>query len=120
MKRTGPTNQHLQALIADLKRQSYAHQVHLWRRLADDLEMPTRQRRVINVNKLNRFTKANEVVVVPGKVLGTGSINHNITVAAWQFSEQAKAEIERAKGKCLSIQDLLKQNPKAQKVRLMG
>jgi len=120
MKRTGPTNQHLQALIADLKKHSYSANSSLWMRLAEDLAKPTRQRRVVNLNRLNRVTKENEVVVVPGKVLGTGPLQHSLTVAAWDFSDTAKLEIEKAKGKCLTLPELMKKNPKAQKVRIIG
>ena len=120
MKPTGPSNIHLQTLIADLKKQAHQNSVSIWKRIAEDLEKPTRQRRVVNVNRLNRVTKANDLVIVPGKVLGTGNLSHNLTIAAWSFSQSAKEEIEKAKGKCLSISELVKQNPKGQKVRIIG
>jgi len=56
---------------------------------------------------------------VPGKVLGTGELNKKITVAAYTFSEQAVQKIN-AKGKCLSIKELVEKNPKGNKVRIMG
>ncbi|MBS3127632.1 50S ribosomal protein L18e [Candidatus Woesearchaeota archaeon] len=118
MKRT--TNQHLQTLIADLRKHSYTNEASLWKRLADDLAKPSRQRRIVNINHLNRITHENETIVVPGKVLGAGVLNHSITVAAWNFSSTAKEGIEKAKGKCLSLPELMKQNPKAQKVRIIG
>lgn len=114
------SNPHLQGLIADLKKQSHAHQASLWKRIAEDLDKASRKRRVVNLNRLNRFTKENEIIIVPGKVLGTGNLSHSLTVAAWAFSTSAKEEIAKAKGKCLSIQELLKQNPKGQKIKIIG
>jgi len=120
MKRTGPTNKHLKDLISDLKRQSYKEESGLWKRVASDLEKPSRSRRVVNLSRINRFTKENEVIVVPGKVLGSGNISHSIVVAAFSFSGNAKEQIEKAKGKCISISELAKQNPKGKDVRIIG
>lgn len=120
MKRTGPTNEYLKKLIQELKKESNSQKAGIWMRIADDLEKPTRKRRVVNVSRLNRATKANETVIVPGKVLGTGVLEHGVIIAAYSFSQTAKKTIEHAKGKCISIQDLLKQNPKGKDVRIIG
>ena len=116
MKRTGPSNAELRNLIQDLKQLSLDQKAPLWKRIAKDLEKSTRQRRVINISKINRFSKANETVIVPGKVLGTGDISHNVTVAAWQFSESAKDKIKNL----LSIRELMKTNPKGKKLKILG
>jgi len=60
------------------------------------------------------------MVVVPGKVLGAGEINHPVIVAAFSFSEKAKEKIKAAKGKCLSFIDLIKKNPKGSNVKIIG
>lgn len=119
MKRTGPTNEHLQELISLLKKESALQKADLWNRIALDLELPTRKRRVVNVSRINRFTKDNETVIVPGKVLGSGNLDHKVNVAALSFSSDAKNQIEQ-KGKCLTIQELLKNNPKGKDVRILG
>ena len=119
-KRTGPTNEHLQNLIRDLRKQSSEQKVGIWKRIAQDLEKPTRQRRAVNLYSLNLNTKDNETIIVPGKVLGTGEIDKSITVAAFSFSENAKQRIQSAKGKCITIHELLKNNPKGKDVRIMG
>lgn len=111
---------HTTALIADLKSASHSQKAPLWTRLAKELARPSRQRRVVNLSRLNRFTQANEIIVVPGKVLGSGTLNHSLTVAAQSFSGSAKTAIEQAKGKAITINELLKQSPKGQKVRIIG
>lgn len=116
MKRTGPTNKELRNLIQELKQLSLDQKVPVWKRIAKDLEKSTRQRRIINISKINRFSKANETIIVPGKVLGTGDINHNVTVAAWQFSESAKDKIKNF----LSIKELMKINPQGKKLKILG
>lgn len=120
MKKTGPTNKNLVELIKQLKEISSKGNSKIWKRVASDLERPTRQRRIVNIAKLARFTKENEIVVVPGKVLGTGEMGHSLTVAAFNFSDSAKKQIESAKGKAVSIIEIAKQNPQGKKVRIMG
>lgn len=74
----------------------------------------------MNISRLNRFTKKGETIVVPGKVLGSGRIDHHLTVAAFAFSELAKSKISKAKGKCLGIADLIDKNPKGTNVKILG
>jgi len=118
VKRTGPTNMHLNALIADLKSASHKDNAPVWKRVANDLSRSTRQRRIVNLSRLSRTTNKDEIVVVPGKVLGSGEMGHALTVAAFSFSASAKAAIELAKGKALTITELIKQKPK--KLRIIG
>ncbi len=120
MKRTGTTNESLKGLVLNLKKNSHSQSADIWKRVASDLEKPSRQRRIVNLSRLNRFTKENETIVVPGKVLGAGSISHNIVIAALAFSENARQQIKKANGKCITIPELLKQNPKGKDVRIIG
>lgn len=120
MKRTGPSNVHTRELIMSLRKESASQKAGLWSRIAEDLELPTRKRRIVNLSRLSRFTKANETVIVPGKVLGSGVLEHGLVIAALSFSDGAKERIEQAKGKCITIQELLKQNPKGKDVRIIG
>jgi large subunit ribosomal protein L18e len=119
MKRTGPTNQNMKKLIADLRSLGTKEKVKLWKRIAKELEKPTRNRREVNIERINRATKKDETIIVPGKVLSKGELEHNVNVAAWKFSEAAKQKISKA-GKAISIQDLIKENPKGKKVRIIG
>lgn len=120
VKRTGPTNGQTVALIELLRKQANEQKVNLWRRIADDLEMPTRSRREVNLFRINIHTKDNEMVIVPGKVLGTGDLQHKVTVAAFNFSQSAVEKIKRANGICLTIPEMLQKNPKGQNVRIIG
>ena len=72
-----------------------------------------------NIYKIEKYAKDNEIVVVPGKVLGTGMLNKKVTVAAYNFSQEAYSKIN-AKGNAISIKNLVQKNPKGEKIRLMG
>jgi len=90
-----------------------------WNRIVYELERPSRKRKVVNISHLERHTKENEIIVVPGKVLANGTIKHKLTVAAFGFSQQARDKINKA-GVSISLYDLLKKNPKGQGVRIIG
>ena len=120
MKRTGPTNPLLQELIGELKKRSNEQSVNLWKRIALDLEKPTRQRRIVNLSKISRYTKENEIIVDPGKVLGSGMLNHKLTISAYQFSDQAKDKIEKAGAKIIPLLELSKEKPDGKKLRIIG
>ena len=116
VKRTGTSNPNLKKLIRELKRLSTKEKVNIWKRIAKDLERPTRIRRKVNLYKIDKYTKADETALVPGKVLSLGELNKKITVAAYQFSDAAKKKIPNA----ITIQELMKNNPKGKKVRIIG
>lgn len=120
MKRTGPTNQILKELITELKKASIEQDVAIWKRVAEDLEKPTRSRRIVNLSKINRYTKENDTIVVPGKVLGSGELNHKLNVSAYKFSESALEKLQKIGAKAIPLKDLVKESPKGKKIRIMG
>jgi large subunit ribosomal protein L18e len=105
-------------MIVELREHSVKTKEKLWFRIAKDLSRSTRSRRSVNISRINRYTKKDEVVVVPGKVLASGELNHPVEVAAWQFSDAAEDKIKKAKGKVLSLKDVMKY--KARKVKIIG
>ena len=119
MRRTGPTNPNSSKLINDLKILSTKEKSKLWKRIAYELEKPTRKRTEVNLYTINKYTREGETALIPGKVLSLGEINKKISVAALNFSGQAREKINKI-GKAISIQELVKQNPKGKKVRIIG
>lgn len=113
-------NDQVAMLIRSLKTAAIENKVALWKRIAVELERSNQLKREVNIYKLEKFAQDGEVVIVPGKVLGSGVLSKKITVAALSFSESAKDKILSTKGEVLSIQELLKNNPKGSKVRIMG
>jgi large subunit ribosomal protein L18e len=109
-----------QGLVQELKKKSIEEKVAIWKRIATDLEKPTRQRRIVNLFSLDKNAKDNEVVVVPGKVLGTGNISKKITVAAYTISKSAEEKLKSSGSSTMSIYELLEKNPKGKNVRILG
>ena len=92
----------------------------IWRALEEELEGPRANRREVNVRRLGEITKAGEVIVVPGKILGTGSLGHKLTVCAFSISEGAAKKVTTAGGKVVSFEDLIKKHPDGKGVRVIG
>jgi len=119
VKRTGPSTLELRDLITDLNKLASKQKVNLWKRIAEDLNKPTRTRREVNLYKINKYTKNNEIALIPGKVLSIGNLDKKITVAAYKFSNEAREKINKI-GKAISIKELMRENPEGKKVRILG
>ncbi len=119
MRETKTTNPQLTALIFHLKKESRDKQAPIWLDVADHLARPRTQRVVVNLSKLSRHTKKADVVIVPGKVLGTGTIDHAVTVASFDISATAKAKLDAVKAKHITILELLEKNPKGSNVKII-
>jgi len=103
-----------------LRRKSRENQAVIWRDLAERLAKPRRKRTTVNISRVNRYAEEGDEVLVPGKVLGSGLLDHPVKVAALDFSDQARSKILKAKGQCLSISELLETNPKGTNVKVIG
>ncbi|MDH5442748.1 MAG: 50S ribosomal protein L18e [Hadesarchaea archaeon] len=118
-KPTGPTNPVLRRLVRELRAKGKKQGVRLWCDLAERLEQPRRARAEVNLSQLNRYSDEGGTIVVPGKVLAAGKLNHAIFVAAFKFSGAARRKIVSAGGNALTIRQLLEQNPSGKSVKLM-
>ena len=119
MKKMRKTNPSLVTLIGLLRLKGYEQKVGLWIALAKKLSKPTRRQCEVNVAKLNRCTSEGDVVVVPGKVLGSGDLDHAVTVAAYKFSMSARDKIN-ASGSTMSLEELMEKYPSGSNVKIFG
>ncbi len=119
VRRTGPTNIVIRKLVRELRKYARTYNAPIWSYVADLIERPTRRRVVVNVSKLNRYLRNGEVAVVPGKVLGAGKLEKKVTVAAISFSKSALEKIKASGGSALFISDLIRENPRGSRVRVI-
>lgn len=118
-KRTGPTDPNVKQLIHQLKKKSAETSVSLWKTVAERIEKPRRRRAEINLSKINRYSKENDIVIVPGSVLSSGKLDHPVTIAALKVSEQTKEKINATNSKFLTIGELLESNPDVSKIKII-
>jgi large subunit ribosomal protein L18e len=119
MKETKSTNPELIQLIRFLKKQSREKEADVWRDVAKYLAKARQQRAAVNLSRINRYTQKGDAVVVPGKLLGAGALDHSIIVAAFNVSEAAKEKLKVAKANYLSIPELVEKNPKGTNVKII-
>lgn len=110
------TNIYLRKLVSFLHKQK----APCWKAVAEELAKPTRRRREVNLTRINAHTKAGEIAIVPGKVLGTGELEHKVVVSAWRFSDGAFEKIRKAGGEAVSLEEMAKKNPQGKGVKIIG
>ena len=114
------TNQVVIRMARDLKKASVKNDAPIWAKLAEYALKPSIARRDINLKRIDQLTKENDTVVFPGKVLGTGSVLHKITLCSFSISNSAADKIIDNGGKLISYSDLIEQNPTGKGVILLG
>jgi large subunit ribosomal protein L18e len=112
------TNPKLERLVADLKSAARESSVGVWQDVADRLEKPRRTHAEVNLGRIERYARPEETVIVPGKVLGSGVLRTDVTVAAVDFSSTAETKIEEV-GNAVALEQLMDENPQGSNVRVV-
>jgi large subunit ribosomal protein L18e len=120
MKKTKPDNPQLLNLISFLKKAAKENDAGIWNSIANALSKTRSRRKFVNLSRINRHAEKGQLVAVAGKVLGAGTLNYPVTIAAFTFSTTAREKIKEARGKCLTFPELIKKNPKGSNVRIVG
>lgn len=102
-----------------LRRTSNKYDVAIWKAVKGWLLTPRRRRVTVNISKLNRYTSEGEVVIVPGKVVGSGNMSHKITVGAYSYSLTAKKKLLEAGCEVLLIEELVSRYPDGKGVKII-
>ncbi len=108
MKPTGPTKLSTKLLSNELRKKSSKSKKTIWKTISNTINSSRRSRIIVNLSKIEKMTKKNKgkILIVPGKVLGFGTLTEKTTVAALEFSEKAKKQINE-KGKTLNLKELI-------------
>ena len=111
IRKTQTTNKVLFDTIRDLKKLSVKGNKKVFRAVAEKLSAPASQRVEVNLSKLERHVKEGERVIVPGKVLGSGTLTKKVGVIAFSFSETAKTKIVAAGGSAQELNEFMASKP---------
>jgi large subunit ribosomal protein L18e len=114
------TNQLVIQMVKELKGASKKNNAPIWSRLAELALKPSSARRTINIGQIDKFVKDSDVIVVPGKVLGTGNISHKITLCSFSMSTTGAKKVLQSGGKILSFSELIKSHPTGKGVIIIG
>ena len=109
-------NSVLASLISRLKKEKKP----IWKRVVHELSRPRRDRIEVNLSKIDLYGEEGATLLVPGTVLGSGSLSKKgITIAAFRFSETAKKIIKDSGNKTMTIDALIKSNPEGREILLL-
>jgi len=111
---TGPANYYIRKLIRDL----WKTRRRIWRTISKKLSGPRCNRVEANLKRINNKTKEGDVIVVPGKVLGIGDLDHKLTIACLNCSKSAREKIYDSGSTLLSIEELVEKNPQGKNIKI--
>lgn len=103
-----------------LRKHSKKSGQRLWSDVSEGILASRKNRPSVNVSEISRNAKEGSRVVVAGKVLGSGSIDHRVLVAAYSFSSSAKAKILAAGGECMGLREMMELDKNSKDVLLIG
>ena len=99
MKTTGPTNPELKKAIIGLKKlKKYNDLIKL-------LKKPRRKKASVNLADIEKLGQSK---IATSEVLGSGELTKAVIVYSWRYSKSAKEKIQKAGGKALSLDDLIR------------
>lgn len=90
----------------------------IWSDVAEALKKANRKQTEVTLSHVLRNTEDGETVVVPGKVMGTGRFDKDVTVAAFDFTRSALESINEA-GETKYIDELVEENPDGSNVKIV-
>jgi large subunit ribosomal protein L18e len=117
MVKSGPTNPIAIKLARELRKTG----APIWKRVAELMERPTRNRVEVNLVEISRFAKSGETIVVPGKVLATGDLKEKkVSIACQKISKVAAEKVKKSGGKIMTLSEAAKESPKGTGLRLFA
>lgn len=108
------TNSSLVSTLTEAKKHA------AWRAIAQRLSASTRRHASVNLSEIEQEAKEGDTVLVPGKVLSSGTLSKKVRVCALAFSGSSMEKIKSAKGEAVTIMDEIKNNKDAKGVRVLG
>jgi len=112
------SNALLRSAIIMLQRKGSGGKSPIWKEAASYLASGTVTWPEVNVGHLDNLGDVS-AVFVPGKVLGTGTLDKKLNVGAFSFSASAKAKIEAAGGKAFTVEEFVEKYPEGSGVALV-
>ena len=106
-------------LTVMLERAGREQKAPVWAAAARLLASPGRTSVEVNLGHMSRVAEDGQAVFVPGKVLGSGSLDKKLVVGAFSFSESARSKLVAAGGTALSVEEFLRRYPKGSGVKLV-
>ena len=90
-----------------------------WQGIAQIVSAGRRNYSAVNLTRIEKECSDGDLIVVVGKVLGSGNLTKKVKISALYFSSSALEKIKHSNGEAIKIIDEIKKNPNAQGVKLV-
>lgn len=110
------TNLILRNTILELKKSN----AEFWKEVARLLAMPRRKSVKVNLEKINKIVEEDDVVLVPGKVLGKGFLEKQITLSCFSISKKAREILEKSNSRLIGLLELYKKNKSGGGIKIIN
>lgn len=107
-------------MARELHSASKKNKAPIWSRLAELALKPSSAKKTVNLSQIDKLTKDGDIIMVPGKVLGTGNMSHKITLCSFSISNSGAQKVIQAGGKIQSSSELIKSHPTGKGVVIIG
>lgn len=91
----------------------------VWRKVAKELSRRNQDKVEVNLYRINQLTKGDDTIVIPGRVLSIGDLDHKIQIAAHSYSKTAREKLLQSKSKLLGIRELYELNPTGKNIKII-
>jgi large subunit ribosomal protein L18e len=114
------SNPILRDTIVFLQRQGRKKSAPVWQYASRTLSAGSSKWIEVNVGRISRVADAGSPVLVPGKVLGTGTVDKKLVVGAYSFSTAAKKKITDAGGDAMELREFVEKYPDGSGVKVVN
>ncbi|MEM4703400.1 MAG: 50S ribosomal protein L18e [Candidatus Pacearchaeota archaeon] len=111
-KKAQRKNEELKHTILALKKQKNKD----FLKIARYLVMPRKKSIAVNLERINKLCKDDDVVLIPGKILSKGSLNKKIQLVAFKVSGKALEKIRESGSSFCTMNQFLNEKEKKFKI----
>ena len=90
-----------------------------WNEIAGVLSGPKKNRKNLNLYELDKLVGKEKKVLVTGKILSEGELNHKFKIVANSFSEKAREKLLKNGCDVSTILEEIKLNPSAEGIKII-
>lgn len=119
IRKSQTTNQVLFDTIRDLRKLSNSTGAGVYKAVAAKLAATASQRAEVNLDRIEKYVNENETIIVPGKVLATGTLTKKVTIVGFKASESALEKIKKSGSTFIEIRDYISKKHDV-KMRIIG
>ncbi len=90
-----------------------------WLEIAKILASSTRKHSAVNLSSIDKKSELGDTIIIPGKVLSQGELTKRIKICAFSISKQTREKIKSAKSEFAYLIEEIKNNPKAEGIKII-